>query len=292
LELGADFSVGDRVSVAATVFEQLTPKFTQVVAFGFPPITTEARIKNRGLELQGRVQLVDRPAVAWVATLAASTLRNRVAFVDPFVNFLYIGAGARDEQPFGALVTRDVIFTDANGDNLPAFSEMQLGAYRTNGTVVPTREISLRTSVALPLRRLTVSAVVDHRGGHRAIDALAWAQCRMSSCRALQDPSVSTQERVEAAMASAVSTRQYVEDGSYTRLGALAVHWRTGLGSIAPRDAVTISLEGRNLATWSPFSGADVEVATATSLRAGNPVIPTVPAIPRSVVLTIDFDLR
>lgn len=292
LELGADFSLGDRVRIEATMFEQYTPRTRMVIGIGFP-FVVEPKLRNRGLELLGRFELVDRAALTWTATLAAGTLRNRVAFSEGFGDFIYLGAAIRNEQPVGTFITRDVTFTDANGDNLPAFTELQLGDLRPGGTAVPTREVSLRTTVTLPASRISLSALVDHRGGHRAINVFDHAQCGrfVRNCRAMQDPSVPQQEKINAAIESAVANRQYIEDASYTRLGGVAIHWRTGLGTISSRDALTISLEGRNLVTWSRFRGPDVEVATATALRGGLPVVPAVPSIPRSIALTIDFDV-
>ena len=103
-------------------------------------------------------------------------------------------------------------------------------------------------------------------------------------------PSCSGLERISG---FGTFTRQYIEDASYVKLREVALTWRvppTVLGR-APgrvRDA-SISLSGRNLVTWTDYTGLDPEVSNFGSqqIARGVDVAPFPPS--RSFWLTFNF---
>lgn len=88
-------------------------------------------------------------------------------------------------------------------------------------------------------------------------------------------------------------TKQYIEDASYVKLREVALTWRvpsTVLGRVPGRvrDA-SISLSGRNLVTWTDYTGLDPEVSNFGSqqIARGVDVAPFPPS--RSFWLTFNF---
>ena len=88
-------------------------------------------------------------------------------------------------------------------------------------------------------------------------------------------------------------TKQYIEDASYVKLRELSLTWRVpgNLLSRAPgrvRDA-SVSLSGRNLVTWTDYTGLDPEVSNFGSqqIARGVDVAPFPPS--RSFWLTFNF---
>ena len=57
----------------------------------------------------------------------------------------------------------------------------------------------------------------------------------------------------------------FVEDGSYLKLQELSIHYNLNLSSLGFGNRLTIGVVGRNLLTWSNYSGFAPEVGHASS---------------------------
>lgn len=90
-----------------------------------------------------------------------------------------------------------------------------------------------------------------------------------------------------------VFTKQYIEDASYVKLRELSLTWRVPgnvLGRVPGRlSDASISLSGRNLLTWTDYTGLDPEVSNFGSqqIARGVDVAPFPPS--RSFWLTFNF---
>jgi TonB-dependent SusC/RagA subfamily outer membrane receptor len=288
-EIGLVAEFGRRVAVDATFFTAETPKLIVPNVVAPPSLGGLAgaalgRMHNRGLEAVVRFRLVDRPTTKWTATTTLATLRNRVSGLDALPPAIYSGAGIRNEQPFGTFVRPRITFVDTNGDGLPSPSELTIDNYVPAGTVVPTREISLRSELGLRHWGLTLQAALDHRGGHRAYNTPGYYQCGLGrNCPALQDPSVSLFTKIEGvASAYRFDRAVHVESASYTRFGELALEWRPRVGR------VTVIAEARNLVTWTRFNGPDPEIATTASATSGLSLLRPLPALPRTLGVRLE----
>jgi hypothetical protein len=293
-ELGLDASFGTRAELSATVFDQQTPDLITVFPLPAPSagfssaVVALGRMENRGLELMGRVHLVDGPSARWTAAMTFSAFRNRVSDLDEIGTAATSGPGVRDGQPYGVFMTRRVIFVDANGDNLPSASEITFGDVVRSGSVIPTREVSARSELALTRWGLALSATLDHRGGHRAYNMTEYNNCIFRRCRAWQDPSAPLADKVEVVASSMTSTTTFaLEDASYTRLGELALEWTPSARLGRTLSGLTIAVEARNLVTWTRFGGPDPEVATTSTARHGRQQIEMLPALPRTIGVRI-----
>ena len=115
------------------------------------------------------------------------------------------------------------------------------------------------------LRRIEVSALLDYRGGFKQFNRTAMMRCGFERCRAVSDPGAPLAEQAKAIAAVMGADGAYVEDASFVKLRELAISIRaprswTGATGGAPAK---FTLAGRNLATWTDYSGLDPEINTA-----------------------------
>ena len=114
-----------------------------------------------------------------------------------------------------------------------------------------------------------VTGLLDYRGGFKIYNATEQFRCAVFfNCRAANDKSVSLADQARAAASARANfgldatDAGYVEDGSFWKLRELAVtmlaprNWtgRSGLGSLS------LTVAGRNLATWTKYTGFDPEL--------------------------------
>jgi hypothetical protein len=115
--------------------------------------------------------------------------------------------------------------------------------------------------------RVRVSARVDHRGGHKLRNLTEVLRCRYTVCRGYNDPTASLRDQARALTQTILpldrrTDAAFVEDASFWKLRELGVtlaapeRWASRAGA----GTLSLSLSGRNLATWSAYSGLDPEV--------------------------------
>jgi TonB-dependent SusC/RagA subfamily outer membrane receptor len=266
VELGAEMEMARRYAVDLTLVQQRTKGAFLTDFGGFPGSPLRADLLNRGLELAARAALADRRSLRLDAALALTLMSGKTEGEFPMFSSLG-GFSVMPGAPYGVYIHRPVTFTDtANADGLPAPSEITVGPPEEGGPVFPTREIAGRFTLTLPGKGLSVALGVDHRGGHQAVNTHEYYQCFLSStrnCRALQDPATPLDAQIRAVAAEYHGVPP-MEDASFTRLGELAITWRSPAG-------LALRVEGRNLLTMTRFKGPDPEIQTANVQKSGLP---------------------
>ena len=292
-EIGVDAQWASRLDLSATYYDERTPKLIimrpdpQWSGYVVPAL---AKMENRGVEVGARVGLLDKPTARWTASMTLAALRNRVSDLagPPYWSRQ---PSVYDGEPFATVAFRPYTFADANGDGLPVPAEIALSPMRVGGTVVPTREASVRSELAVHRWGLTFAAALDHRGGHRLDDWVEHYRCGTGQCRGLQDPGVPLDEKVRAVAVQRTGLAPtYVEDASFTRLGELALAWAVPARFGRPLgNGLTLIVEARNIATWTGFTGFDPEVATAVATLPTGQQLRTLPAVPRTLGLRVEW---
>ena len=118
-------------------------------------------------------------------------------------------------------------------------------------------------------KNFRLTGVLNYRGGFKVYNSTAQFRCAVFlNCRAANDKSVGLAEQARA-MASAranfgldASDAGYVEDGTFWKLRELS------LTALAPASwaramkasELSLTLSGRNLATWTDYTGFDPEI--------------------------------
>ena len=242
---------------------------------------------NKGWEVMLRSQIVDTRVAKFDIT--ATYAGNKTKLTDigrlpsgdkipPIVTGIQRHV---EDFPLGGYWDESIKFSDKNKDglitrvNCPGQTavaggpecEMEIGALSYLGQPLPTREISVSPRLQL-FDWLQFAALIDHKGGYKVFNNTARFRCNFGNCQAAYDPKASLEDQA-ANLGQLMNTDAgYVEDGTFTKLREVSATLdrtaRSGRTGCAPR-AMTFTLAGRNLATWTDYKGFDPEVNSQTA---------------------------
>ncbi|MBV9772938.1 MAG: hypothetical protein JO040_03270, partial [Gemmatimonadetes bacterium] len=159
-----------------------------------------------------------------------------------------------------------VSYADANGDGLLSPSEVNV---RTDtlvylGNPFPKRELSFNTDLRFR-DWLKFSTLLDYKGGHQMWNFTHANRCNtnVSNCAELYDVTTPLKEQAAiVALRSYTSMAGFVEDADFVKLREASLTF--GL----PREfaerfsarGLSLTLAGRNLHTWTKYTGLDPEL--------------------------------
>lgn len=243
-------------------------------------------VTNKGAEGTLNATVLDLPKFKWNVTVNGSVNSNRLVTLGAGVDTIFLGLGAVDGnaiqrfvegQPTAGYWQRPLLsWQDKNKDGIispfgcgPTAAddtpdcEVKIGdnvAYL--GNPLPKHEVTLNTSFTV-FKYVRVGGVIDHRGGYKLYNATEQFRCvAFQTCRAAYDPTTPLADQARR-MASLLGTDAgYVEDASFVKLRELS------LTLLAPNDwahrvggqNLSLTLAGRNLATWTDYTGFDPEL--------------------------------
>jgi hypothetical protein len=272
------------LSVYASRSQAIEPLPPSIPSGGPSPLyVSGAVIGNRGVVASVMATLIDRSAFAWDLRLSLWGNRNRL-LEWPGPPIFFSGSGipstgqlAAVGYPTGGYWARPVTgFSDANGDGIIAFNEVTYGqASQWIGTPYPTQGAALNTSWRLG-KRIRVSTLLDYRAGQTLYNRIAEFRCEAALCRERNDPATPLAAQATAiAAAAGASSSGYYEDADYLKLREIAVAFDVPdrvAAAVGARNG-TIVFGGRNLATWTKYSGADPEAGSYGTSPIGAPTI-------------------
>ncbi|HEX6135443.1 MAG TPA: TonB-dependent receptor [Longimicrobiales bacterium] len=266
-ELGFDISTfDDRVALAFTYYNQYTRDL--LLPRPFAPSTgvgsvldNVGELSNRGIELQLNTVNVRRGGFGWTSTLIYSRNRNRIEKLegDPY----FVGYGNRIEEglPLGVLYmtgfrrdsVTNAILSDSIGP-LASLTRVVVGNPWPEWTGSLSNEFTFGSN-------WSASFMLDGQFGHEL-----WNQTRRIQDIFGAGPLYDQLLRGE--ITAAERTRHqaiwenYVEDASYVKLRQLALRYNTRGDWLRNIGASALQLEllGRNLYTWTDYSGYDPEI--------------------------------
>lgn len=260
--LGIDFTYYDKKSRDALIARRLAP------SLGLTATRMEnvGVVSNRGVEAALNANLLDLPTARWNARFSVSTNRNRLeemAGSDPIIFGLAGGQRHVEGYPLGSYWIESYTWEDPDGDGLLRLGDVTPGdEAEYSGTPFPTRNISFGSDVTL-FDFMRVSALLEHQGGHTLWSGTDEWQCVFLLCRDLNDPNTSLERQARAIGTYAYLTWWgYLEKADFTKLREVAVTF-TAPGNLAQRwrmNDLSLTLSGRNLATWTNYTGIDPEV--------------------------------
>jgi TonB-linked SusC/RagA family outer membrane protein len=225
------------------------------------------QVRNRGLEGLVIARLLDRPRLGWEVTLNGSTNSNRIVDLGELPAIVGTTVDQREGYPLNAYFQLPYTYSDADGDGLLSRDEVQVSDTRTYlGYSIPRHEVSITNGFDFFNRRVRVSALVDHKGGHKLYNNTERIRCASRrNCRGLIDPTASLAEQARVIALTETPTQSlagFIEDASFWRLREVAVtltapeRW---LGRLGRARSASLTLAGRNLGKWTDYSGTDPE---------------------------------
>ncbi len=276
-EVEAGFDAGlfqDRLGIEATYFHKQSRDalVSRRLAPSLGATTTRfenlAEVVNRGVEVGLTALIWNRPGLRVEAGAAGSFTDNELTDlggVEPII-FGLGGDSQRHEEgyPLGGYwgrVVQEVNIPD-QGPVRPGDVILSDEA-RFIGSALPTREFSFNLNVRL-LDRISVRALVDHQGGHYLFNTTRQFRClSFQNCREIHDPTADPMLQAQAlAGLYQGAAGVFVEPADFTRLREVAVTFTAppGLTSLVGADGLRLTLAGRNLATWTDYTGLDPEL--------------------------------
>jgi TonB-linked SusC/RagA family outer membrane protein len=276
-ELGFDAGLlGNRVSLEYTHYRKKTTDL--LIAVPLPPtlgLSTSqfqnlGTTENSGNELTLNTKVLDNRAVAFDFDVTASTLDNKLISlgflpgpgnkpVPPII--ISTQQQHRNGYPLGGYWQRPYTFADANGDGIIARSEITLGDTAVYlGNPLPKREFSFSPTLTV-FKFLRVSALVDHKGGYKLFNFTRRFHCAFGTCREAFDPTSSLADQAAKIAISLGTDAGYIENADFTKLRELS------FTLLAPERmarafharALDLTIAGRNLKTWTKYTGFDPE---------------------------------
>jgi hypothetical protein len=134
------------------------------------------------------------------------------------------------------------------------------------GSPLPTRQGSFSGDLQL-FRDFRITTLFEYRGGHKLYNSTEQFRCLpfVATCRGLNDINAPEADRANA-MADALSNGTFyggfIEDASFTKWREIAVTYTIPArfsSRLQSRNA-SITLAGRNLHTWTKYTGVDPEI--------------------------------
>lgn len=275
-EAGVDASFhAGRLQLSLTGYDRRTDDVLALLPFpGGARLVNAGRVQNRGGEARVRVGSAPAAPFFWELVGTGSANRNRLEGTErPIVDDGSTGQISRAGHPLGSFYgPRITGFQDRNGDGIigaagctganQSACEVQLSSgSEFLGSPDPTRMLALQGRTRV--RGVELSALLDHQGGAHRANPAERSRCRTLAtvCRAAFDPSAPLADQARVIAYGSGRAFFPVDDATFTRLREAAVsvavpqRWARRFGG--RRAEFTVA--GRNLATWTSYTGLDPE---------------------------------
>jgi TonB-dependent starch-binding outer membrane protein SusC len=275
-ELGFDAGFFDeRIGVEVTHYNKRTDDL--LIAVPLPPslglTTTQFQnlgsVSNKGWEFVMNARALDYDRLGLDFLVTSSTNNNNLITL----GFLPTGDPVppivvntqqqhRVGSPLGSYFQRSYTFTDTNNDGIIARSEITLSDTAVYlGNPLPTHQFGFTPTLTLN-KIFTISAFFDHKGGYKLFNNTRRFRCTFFNCPEAYDKTQPLADQAAAIAASALGTDAgYIEDATFTKLRELTFTVQSpeamtrALGRL-----VQFSVTGRNLKTWTDYTGFDPEI--------------------------------
>jgi TonB-dependent starch-binding outer membrane protein SusC len=255
---------------------------------------------NRGHEVSLNITALDLPSTKLELLVSGTTLQNKLLTLsnnpDVVVPAIYFNGGLqRFQEGFssGAFFQPKIVSVqDKNGDgkigttgcaadlahgfssagtNCEVILGDTTGKASYIGPVLPTREFSFVPSATF-FNRVRLTANFNYRGGHYVYNNTEEFRCTSSAffnCQAINDKNASPDDynAAIAKLAGNTSSVGYIQKGDFTKLREVSatVTLPEKWAAKARARSMSVTLAGRNLATWTKYKGFDPEVNASTA---------------------------
>lgn len=292
LELGFDAGLwNDRVGMEVTYFRGSTRDAIlsrqAPPSNGFPGLQlfNAGQVDRSGLEWIVRGTPVRRDNVQLELTLSGSVNNYNIASLGGTTNFVSLSSniGHRVGYAPGAWWDRRIVSADYDPatkratnllcDNGQGGTIACASAPRVFlGNSVPTQEGSFSAGLTL-FKNLRVNGFIDWRAGYKKLDGNYRVRCgAFVLCRELYYPDeVQDKALLAAVQAGTAYTHHLIHDASFARFRELSATYTLPqrFASTVGASRASITIAGRNLATWTNFPGIEPEASFNGGARGG-----------------------
>ncbi|MFN2564867.1 MAG: SusC/RagA family TonB-linked outer membrane protein [Gemmatimonadaceae bacterium] len=322
-EVGAEVaSFQDRAQLELTYYDKRTKDL--VLSVPVAPSTGALRqfqnigvLSNKGVEIALNTINFNRPALTWRSRLTYAANRERVerlatradTLVSGYLNAVIEGhpvgvfyGGIYAREPNGAIAYHDTTISGRLWRSLPfrardtvvvQGARTPVLAQRIIGDPNPDFTMSFLNTFELP-RNFELSVLFDGRFGNDVANFTRRITEFFGS-----DKNVEREIRGDTAVGTFARNptgriniyEEYIEDGSFIKLRevALTVGLGQALASRLRARAVSIRLAGRNLYTWTDYSGLDPEVNLFSAQTVARGVDFATTPLPRTFTMSLNL---
>lgn len=237
---------------------------------------------NSGWEYQLTTNVFDTREAKFDFTITASTNKNLLITLgklptgDSVPPIIFGRQQHRSGYPLGGYWQRPIKFQDLNGDHMISLVNCpnqtvvvggpacELTVGDTNvylGNPLPTHEFSVNPHLSL-FNWFQVSALFDHKGGYKLFNNTHRFHCSFHTCQEAFDPTTSLADQAANLAVSLGTDAGYIEDASFTKLRELAFTFTASerIAHAFRTQGLSLVIAGRNLHTWTKYTGFDPEV--------------------------------
>lgn len=273
IEFGFEGSTfNDRLAVDVTVYRQ----DTHDALVGVQPIPSQGflsrqlenigHIRNQGFEIQANAELMRTRSVEWSARAHFSRNESEAIDLGGEIALSSILQQIREGAPVPAFFGPKLLNPDEFA--APVYSD----EHEYLGTPWPVRTIGLGTSVTLG-QRITFDAQGEFQGGHLMYNStgfgMAWngtwqpcfdTQQALAADNQAALANVTARDRVRCAVTGdARDAYQWLEPADFFKLRVASLTYEVPGRVLRGVDRATVTLSGRNLLTFTDYSGLSVE---------------------------------
>ncbi len=280
-------------------------------------------VKNWGTELGLTLNVLQADQASLDVRLTAATLHNRIEKLGEGIAPIRLNRGEQQHREgfsAGGYFALPIKYNDANGDGKLSVAEVSVdtskflilrnaaGGLDTLrlayvGPSLPTSTRGLSFDLTL-FKNISVTTLFEHRGGNKQLNETEFFRCRTQHsnpfygfCGAISDPNASLASQaafIGSQFAQFGSTPYgYIEDASFTKWRELSVRFGVPevVGSrVSLLKGAALTLSGRNLHTWTKYTGLDPEINEGGGNNFNQGEFNTQPPT-RTFILRLDFKL-
>ena len=223
-------------------------------------------VQNAGWEASITGTVIDTEDFSWDLTIAGSLNRNELLSLGEGTE--PIGSQTRfvPGYPLGGQWDRPLqSWNDADGNGIITPDELVVGdTIEYIGPGQPENQLTISTSVQL-FRNVRLYGLLDYRGNYVAYNNTERFRCRFRLCQALIDPGTPLDDQARA-VASLLHPSQtvwgYMERGDFWKLREVSVRFQlpAEIAQKISASSASLTLTGRNLGTWTDYTGMDPEI--------------------------------
>jgi TonB-linked SusC/RagA family outer membrane protein len=230
-------------------------------------------VQNRGLEAVLNIHTKLASSIGLDLTLSGSRNTNKLLELGEGVSPFGGGNNTLNVPgyPIFGYWSRPILgYNDINGDNILSPNEVFVGDTSVFiGSSIPRNELSTNFGLTFFNNRVRLGGQLDYRGDYYANNFTDYFRCTSSSannCQQLNDPTtpLSEQARVIAGRTATLGATAYgfIEKADFLKLRELSLTYYApeNVARVLRVSRASFTLTGRNLATWTSYTGIDPEV--------------------------------
>jgi len=275
-EIGFDAGFfGERIGVELTRYDKRTDDLLVAVPLAPSLGLTATQFKNlgsvsnKGWEFLVNTKVLDLERVGFDFTVTGATNDNKLLSlgllptgtpVPPVV--VSTQQQHREGLSPGSYFQRGITFTDTNGDGILARSEVKLTDTAVYlGNPLPRKQYTVSPNLRIG-RFLQISALFDHKGDYKLFNNSRRFRCSFGNCREAYDRTAPLADQAANIAIALGSDAGYIEDATFTKLRELSftIMGPSGFAQAMRASTVSLTIAGRNLKTWTDYTGLDPEI--------------------------------